>query len=278
VLLRITADLIQEVLAGPCDVPVPDRFAAYDLLRRLAREAMLVGRHPTAESLIHRPTCAGDAAPAALSDRQDVADHIQRPLCVHGERHDPASKIEDCITGGSKAAPEELTAHWDKARRGRSRRGTGRAGRPARGSTSPPAAGTLLSDATDASSDDAQWLDEVQPQVDPLRPRQRTAGRELLRTAGARRHVLSPSLEIERSKPSATCPRHAMARDNRRAARFGNDSPVWHLHPAPRAPAGAQRRLQVCRGALDEALLAVRAPTVEQVVEAYGLSRNPVGR
>jgi len=35
------------------------RFAAYDLLRRLAREAMLVDRSPDGESLIHRADVRG---------------------------------------------------------------------------------------------------------------------------------------------------------------------------------------------------------------------------
>jgi hypothetical protein len=52
VLRRVTPDIIREVLAEPCEVPVPDEQAAQDLFDRLAREVTLVQFEQGA--LVHR--------------------------------------------------------------------------------------------------------------------------------------------------------------------------------------------------------------------------------
>jgi len=77
---------------------------------------------------------------------------------------------------------------------------------------------------------------------------------------------LSPSLEIEALEalgdlPAAT----AMARDNRRAASIGTTSRCGHLHPAPRAPAGAQRHFKFAGGSAGRSPPRGPAPTVDRL-------------
>ena len=77
VLRRVTPDIIQNVLAEPCKVPVPDESAAQDLFDRLAREVTLV-----------------QFEEGALVHRRDLR-RIMLPLLRDSAESETARQIED---------------------------------------------------------------------------------------------------------------------------------------------------------------------------------------
>ena len=70
---RITVDVLMQVLAGPCDIEIPDHAAAFLLMDDFAAEVSLVERDPQDGALRHR----ADVRRVMLNDlRRDRADTV----------------------------------------------------------------------------------------------------------------------------------------------------------------------------------------------------------
>jgi tetratricopeptide (TPR) repeat protein len=118
VLRRVTPDIIQKVLAGPCKVPVPNEIAAQNLFDRLAREVTLVQFEEGA--LVHRrdlrrimlpllrdsteSETARQIEDAAIRYYQDLDGSIERAEEIYHRlsRHQPFSVIAERWTDDVK--------------------------------------------------------------------------------------------------------------------------------------------------------------------------------
>ncbi|OXM55758.1 CHAT domain-containing protein [Amycolatopsis alba] len=77
-LRRVTPELIQDVLAKPCLVDVPDAGRACSLFDGLAREAMLVTRTPDGQAVVHRTDVRQTMLRRLAADETVVAKRIHR--------------------------------------------------------------------------------------------------------------------------------------------------------------------------------------------------------
>lgn len=95
VLRRITPELIQEVLAGPCQIQVPDRKTADRLWRELARETALVVQE-SGEVLRHRPDLRREMIGLLRESKlgQVLAIH-QTAVAYYSRFDDTASRAEE---------------------------------------------------------------------------------------------------------------------------------------------------------------------------------------
>ncbi|MBP2330362.1 hypothetical protein JOF56_010747 [Kibdelosporangium banguiense] len=114
-LRRVTPELIQQVLARPCHVPVPDRAAAEALFDELAREAMLVDRTP--HELVHRKDVRQMMLPRLTADAPEtVASIHRRAVAYYRRQQGPTARTEELyhrMMLGQKRAT--LEKHWDPA-------------------------------------------------------------------------------------------------------------------------------------------------------------------
>ena len=283
VLRRITPDIIEHVLARPCQVKVPDAGTAQDLFRRLAQEAMLVDRSPDGQSLVHRADVRRVMLPQLLADRRDVAQRIQRSaIRYYSGRTDLASRTEELYHRLMlEQKPATLARYWDP-----------RAAEALIGAMDEfPVASrvhltrrlpeTYLSDDDRRLLGDAQWLDEARPQVARLL----AAGdaRQALELLAERRAPggtsLLPALEIEALEASGDLTEAIIiARDNRRTASIANDPAevtTYTLHLARLLERDGQPAAAAT--AVGEALTTVREPATDRLrllVALLGLWRR----
>jgi hypothetical protein len=283
VLRRITPDIIEHVLARPCQVNVPDAGTARGLFYRLAQEAMLVYPGPDGESLVHRADVRGVMLPQLLADRRDVARQIQRSaIRYYSARTDLTSKTEELYHRLMlEEKPATLDAHWDP-----------RAAEALIGVMDEfPAASriyltrrlpeTYLSDDDRRLVGDAHWLGEARPQVTRLLAagEARQALELLAERRGPDGASLLPALEIEALEAIGDLTGAiTIARDNRRTASIANDPAevtTYTLHLARLLERDGQPA--AAAGALGEALTTVREPAIERLrllVALLGLWRR----
>ncbi|MGH3177207.1 MAG: AAA family ATPase [Streptosporangiaceae bacterium] len=283
VLRRITPDIIEHVLARPCQVAVPDVGTARDLFRRLAQEAMLVDRSPDGESLVHRADVRRVMLPQLQTDRRDVARRIQRSaIRYYSARTDLTSRTEELYHRLMlEQKPATLARHWDP-----------RAAEALIGALDEfPACSriylTRQLPETYLSEDDrrlvgqAQWLDEARPHVERLLAagEARQALQLLAERRGADGTSLLPALEIEALEALGDLNGAiAIARDNRRTASIANDPAevtTYTLHLARLLERDDQ--LAAASTALREALTRIREPATDRLrllVALLGLWRR----
>jgi hypothetical protein len=283
VLRRITPDIIEHVLAGPCQVNVPDVGTARGLFNRLAQEAMLVYPGPDGESLVHRADVRSVMLPQLLADRRDVARQIQESaIQYYSARTDLTSKTEELYHRLMlEEKPPVLDAHWDP-----------RAAEALVGVMDEfPVASriyltrrlpeTYLSDDDRRLVGDTEWLDEARPQVTRLLAAgeaQQALGL-LAERRGPDGTSLLPALEIEALEAVGDLTGAiTIARDNRRTASVANDPAevtTYTLHLARLLERDGQPG--AAAAGLGEALTAVREPAIERLrllVALLGLWRR----
>ncbi len=115
-LRRITPELIQRVLARPCDVEVPDARRARELFDGLSREAMLVERRGNDE-VVHR----SDVRPLMLErlarDNRDAVRSIHRAAVAYYRRQPgTAARVEELYHRLMlEQSARTLDANWDQS-------------------------------------------------------------------------------------------------------------------------------------------------------------------
>lgn len=283
VLRRITPDIIEHVLARPCQVEVPDADTARGLFYRLAQEAMLVYPGPDGESLVHRADVRGVMLPQLLADRRDVARQIQESaIQYYSARTDLTSKTEELYHRLMlEEKPPALDAHWDP------RAAEALVGvmdefpAPSRIYLTRRLPETYLSDDDRRLVGDTQWLDEARPQVTRLLAagEARQALGLLAERRGPDGTSLLPALEIEALEAVGDLTGAiTIARDNRRTASVANDPAkvtTYTLHLARLLERDGQPA--AAAAALGEALTAVAEPPIERLrllVALLGLWRR----
>jgi hypothetical protein len=292
VLRRITPEIIQRVLARPCHVAVADESVAEDLFARLSREAMLVDRSAHDDSLIHRSDVRRVMLPQLLADRGDVAERIQRAAVrYYAARDDLPSRTEELYLPSRteelyhrlllREKPATLARHWDA-----------RAADALVGALDDlPTASriyltrrlpeTYLTGEDRRLVGDAQWRDEVEPQVVRLLDENDAARamRLLSERRGPGGASLLPALEIEALESLGDLAAAVtIATEHRRAAAVANDLAevtTYTLHLARLLERRGEAAAAVA--ALEEALARVRAPTLDRLrllVALLGLWRR----
>lgn len=113
VLRRITPEVIRQVLAVPCGIPLAD-LDEQDLFNRLAAEPMLVDR-PELGILEHRQDVRAVMLPQILRDTKVDATAVQlAAIAYYAARSDTASRVEELyhrLLLGQE--PSELMQRWD---------------------------------------------------------------------------------------------------------------------------------------------------------------------
>lgn len=114
-LRRVTADLIQNVLAKSCRVDVPDAERAFSLFDGLAREAMLVTRTLDGQAVIHRADVRQTMLHRLSADESVVAKQIHRTAVRYYSGRpgviDRAEEIYHRLMLGQR--PETVDRRWD---------------------------------------------------------------------------------------------------------------------------------------------------------------------
>lgn len=113
VLRQVTPDLIRRVLAGPCDVQVPDQAAAERLWRELGRETSLVVQEAGAV-LRHRPEVRREMIDLLRASKPAQAAAIHAAaVAYYAGFDDDASRAEELYHRLSLEQPrEQLDARW----------------------------------------------------------------------------------------------------------------------------------------------------------------------
>lgn len=283
VLRRITRELIQHVLAGPCEVAVPDTTTADNLFERLALEGMLVDRTADGEALVHRADIRRVMLPQLLADRRDVANRIQRAAVrYYAKRSDPASRTEELYHRLMlEQTPATLVKRWNPLAAVALVGVLDELPTPSRVYLTRQLPETYLSEEDRRLLGDTQWSEEIQPQVERFLAA--SDGQQALRLLAERRgpdgSSLLPGLEIEALELVGDLPRAiAIARDQRRAAAIANDLSgvtTFTLHLARLQERSGDGATAVTT--LEEALQTVRGPTVDRLrllVAMLGLWRR----
>ena len=95
VLRRITADIIQEVLAGPCQLTVRDADHAVELCQKLERETGLVDPHREPGALWHQTAVRRIMLPELRATLGDTFKHIhEAAVRYYTGRREPAERAE----------------------------------------------------------------------------------------------------------------------------------------------------------------------------------------
>jgi propane 2-monooxygenase small subunit len=113
-LRRVTPDLIEHVLAGPCRVRVPDDQTAWRLFEGLASEAMLVERTPGTDEVVHRGDVRAVMLPRLAHDEPGTVARIHRAAIRYYSRRpglsDRTEELYHRLMLGQAAAT--LTGRW----------------------------------------------------------------------------------------------------------------------------------------------------------------------
>jgi hypothetical protein len=113
VLRRITPELIKEVLAGPCEMSVPDLATAARLFKELKREISVVAPSDAA-SVRHRPELRRIMLPLLERDRPDTIATIHRlAIDYYASKDDAVSRAEEIYHRLSLGQPSSVVdARW----------------------------------------------------------------------------------------------------------------------------------------------------------------------
>jgi cellulose synthase operon protein C len=113
ILRRITPDVIQHVMAGPCGLEVPDRSRAQALFDEFARQVDLVQRQ--GDVLVHRPDVRRDMLPLVEGDRPQVVEALERAAVEHYAREEgPEARAEEIYHRLRLGQPpREVDARWE---------------------------------------------------------------------------------------------------------------------------------------------------------------------
>lgn len=114
-LRRITPQIIQAVLAGPCGIAAPSPAEAERLFAGLAREAMLVERAPEGGALLHRPDVRRMMLPRLAREMPEVVNRIHRAAVRY---YDDAPDVVGRTEGMYhrlmlERRPATLDKHWN---------------------------------------------------------------------------------------------------------------------------------------------------------------------
>lgn len=95
-LRKVSPELIRHVLAGPCELIVPDDETARRLFEKLAAEAMLVSRAPGSSEVVHRPDIRALMLERLAEDAAEVMGAIHRAAVQYYlDREQPADRVEE---------------------------------------------------------------------------------------------------------------------------------------------------------------------------------------
>ena len=199
VLRRITPEVIRDVLAMPCGIPLAD-LDEQDLFNRLAAEPMLVDR-PEPGVLEHRQDVRAVMLPQILRDTQVDATGVQRAAVAYYEvRPDPASRVEELyhrlMLGQDRS---DLLRRWDDRAAEQLVVAVDELPPRSRVFLLSRLRGAYVGDEDRRLLDDAEWLEKVEPTVEAMLARGRAG--EALDLLRERRRPdggpLLPLVEIE---------------------------------------------------------------------------------
>ena len=204
VLRRITADLIEKVLAKPCNLELSSPEDATELFEALEREATLVDRDPATGDLVHRTDVRELMLPMLRASQPDLVRSIhRRAVRYYRDVESLSARVEKLyhrlMLGQTKRT---LDKHWDDT-------DITVHLELARAIDEYPLASRLylgekiddldLGEATRAEASNAQWSEAVEPRIRRRLARgQFEEALELLRDRrDPRGHSLLPRLEVE---------------------------------------------------------------------------------